>query len=180
MKPNFLFLGLALVAGVTATSIALAAKAPAAPTSVPKGQTKWEIIGPAPNFSLKSAVDGKNVQLTDFKGKVRVVDFWATWCPPCRKEIPGFISLQTKYQPKGLEVIGVSVDRGGTTVVNEFAKANGINYTSLMSATETEAAYGGIRGIPTTFVIDRDGNIVKKFVGDHPVEEFDKVIQQLL
>ena len=139
-----------------------------------------DTMGKAPEFTLKTAKDGKTVKLSDFKGKVRIVDFWATWCPPCRGEIPHFVALQKKYQKKGLEVIGLSVDRDGPEVVNKFAKEQGINYTSLMADDTVMSAYGGIRGIPTTFVIDREGNIVKKYVGGTEEAEFEKVIKDLL
>jgi thiol-disulfide isomerase/thioredoxin len=134
----------------------------------------------APDFALAQASDGKSVKLSDFKGKVIILDFWATWCPPCREEIPGFIALQKKYKSKGLEIIGVSVDRGGAKVVDDFGKEQGINYTSLMAGPDTAEAYGGIRGIPTTFVIDRKGRIVNKFIGGHDMSVFEKEIKALL
>ena len=139
----------------------------------------YATLGKAPEFKLK-ALDGKEVRLSDFKGKVRIVDFWATWCPPCREEIPDFISLQKQYKAKGLEVIGVSVDRGGPEVVQKFNKEYGVNYTSLMANDEVQAAFGGIRAIPTTFLIDRDGNIVKKYQGLVSKEVFEKDIKELL
>lgn len=137
-------------------------------------------MGVAPDFALKSAKDGKTVKLSDYKGKVRIVDFWATWCPPCRGEIPHFVSLQKQFGKKGLQVIGLSVDREGPEVVNKFAKEQGINYVSLMADEKVIGDYGGIRGIPTTFVIDRDGNIVKKYVGGTDEAVFEKDIKDLL
>lgn len=134
----------------------------------------------APDFTLNRSLDGKPAKLSDMKGKVRLVDFWATWCPPCREEIPGFIALQKKYQAKGLEVIGVSVDQGGPEKVNDFVKKQGINYLSLMSSSEAEAAYGGIRSIPTTFLIDRKGKVVKKYLGATPMETFEADLKPLL
>lgn len=166
-------LGAALLAG----GFALTQNGPA---EANKPAPNYSTLGKAPDFSLKRARDGKEVKLSDYKGKVRIVDFWATWCPPCKAEIPDFISLQKQYQKQGLEVIGVSVDRGGPDVVNQFAKEHGINYTSLMASEEAVAAYGGIRGIPTTFVIDRQGNIVKKYVGQVSKDQFEKEIKALL
>lgn len=151
-----------------------------APAALAEAGKKLAPISKAADFALKKSSDGKVVKLSDMKGKVRLVDFWATWCPPCREEIPGFIELQKKYQSKGLEVIGVSVDRGGPPVVNAFVKENHINYTSLMSDAATESAYGGIRSIPTTFLIDREGNVVKKYLGAHPMEDFEADIKALL
>lgn len=146
----------------------------------PSAAKRLPPIKPAPNFTLKQSQNGKPFSLNNMKGKVRLVDFWATWCPPCREEIPGFISLQKKYQAKGLEVIGVSVDRGGPEVVNKFAKEYGINYTMLMSERSVESSFGGIRSIPTTFLIDRQGQIVKKYIGAVSEAEFEADLKPLL
>jgi len=134
---------------------------------------------PAPAWSLKD-LSGKTVKLSDFKGKVVVLDFWATWCPPCRAEIPGFVDLQKRYEKQGVTVIGVSLDQGGTEVVSSFVKAQGINYPIVMGTDEVTAQYGGIEGIPTTFVIDPKGNIVSKHEGSTEKDVFDAEIKKLL
>jgi len=134
----------------------------------------------APGFALKSATDGKALKLSDLKGKVVLVDFWATWCPPCREEIPDFVSLQKQYGPKGLQIVGLSVDKGGTDGVVKFIKDNHINYPVLMSDDATMTAYGGIRAIPTTFLIDRKGNMVHKFIGGTEKAVFEKEIKAVL
>jgi len=135
---------------------------------------------PAPDFALKDT-QGKVVKLSDFKGKVVVIDFWATWCPPCRKEIPDFIDLYSKYKDKGFVMLGLSVDEGGLSDVIPFIKKNKINYTILMATnTDVPKAYGGIRGIPTTFVVDRRGIIREQFVGFRPKSTFESVITKLL
>lgn len=162
-----------------ATDASAKDRAPEAPAK-PAAAKRLPPIKPAPAFTLKRSQDGKPFSLNDAKGKVRIVDFWATWCPPCREEIPGFIALQKKYQAKGLEVIGVSVDRGGPEVVNKFAQENHINYTMLMSERDVETAYGGIRSIPTTFLIDRQGQIVKKYIGAVSMDEFEADLKPLL
>ncbi len=134
---------------------------------------------PAPAWELPS-IDGKTVHLSDFKGKVVILDFWATWCPPCRAEIPDFIALQKQYGDKGLAIIGASVDQGGVATVKAFAKKNNVNYTVVMADEEVAKAYGDIQAIPTTFVIDRQGRIVKQHVGLTSKEEFEKEIKPLL
>ena len=118
----------------------------------------------APDFSLKS-VDGKIVKLSDFKGKVIILDFWATWCPPCRKGIPDLISIQNEYK-NDVVVIGVSLD-GDKTIkdVPGFAKEYGINYPIVYGDEKIVTAYGGIQAIPTAFVIDKKGNIADQHVG---------------
>ncbi len=133
----------------------------------------------APQFTLKD-IDGKNVNLNDYKDKVIILDFWATWCPPCRKEIPDFIALQNEYGKKGLQIIGIAVDRGGIKSVKPFYKKMGINYQVLISDGKVDLKYGGIQAIPTTFVIDKNGKIVKKYVGFQPKATFEKEIKGLL
>ena len=137
--------------------------------------------GPAADFTLPSAQGGKPVKLSDYKGKVVILDFWATWCPPCRKEIPDFVSLQKEFGPKGLQVIGVALDQEGAGVVKPFIAENHINYPiGLDSKSEIPSLYGGVRGIPTTFIIDRQGKIVKKFVGAEERKTFEEEITKLL
>lgn len=112
----------------------------------------------APAWQLPD-IDGKLVSLADLKGKILILDFWATWCPPCRQEIPGFVALQRKYQDRGLVVIGVSLDKQGPSVVKPFALQFAMNYPVLMGNKKIITDYG-IEVIPTTFIIDQQGNIV--------------------
>jgi len=133
----------------------------------------------AAEFTLLD-INGRSVSLSDFKGKVIILDFWATWCPPCKAEIPHFIELYYKYKSKGLEIIGIGLDTGGAKVLKEFANANGVTYPILVGNNNVTNAYGGVRGIPTTFVIDREGNIIKKLVGYQTKEVFEELIQDLL
>jgi len=118
----------------------------------------------APDFALKS-VDGKVVKLSDYKGKVIILDFWATWCPPCRKGIPDLVSIQNEYK-NDVVIIGVSLD-GDKTIkdVPDFIKQYGINYPIVYGDEKIVTAYGGIQAIPTAFVIDKKGNIVDQHVG---------------
>ena len=129
----------------------------------------------APDWQLNT-LDGKRVKLSDFKGKVVILNFWATWCAPCRVEIPGFVMLQKKYGDKGLAVIGVSVDEQGPEVVKKFVKRFGMNYPVVMGNEKIAEAYGGIVAIPTTFVIDREGRIAGKHLGYEDKETFEKEI----
>ena len=140
----------------------------------------------AADFTLKT-VDGEKISLSDFKGKVVILDFWATWCPPCVKEIPHFNELAKEYKDEGLVVFGVSVDKNGKKAVTKFQKNKmEINYPLALFDQPTynkyqtylpEASRGGI---PFTFVIDREGNIREHFVGYRPKEEFVKAIKPLL
>jgi len=134
--------------------------------------------GRAPDFTLK-ALDGKDLALSSLKGKVVIIDFWATWCPPCREEIPGFIELYKKYKDQGLEIVGVSVDKDEGKL-RKFVEGNGVNYPIVTSTKEVTEAYGGIQSIPTTFILDRQLNIVTKHVGYAEPAAFEKEIEPLL
>jgi len=122
-----------------------------------------------PNFTLPSVKDGAMVKASAYQGQAMLINFFATWCPPCRKEIPSLIQLQKEYGPKGFTVIGISTDQGGPGMVDKFAKKMEINYPVLMSDSETPSLFGGILGIPTSFLVNREGNVVKRYDGyvDH-------------
>lgn len=132
----------------------------------------------APAFTLKST-DGKNISLSDFKGKVVVVDFWATWCGPCRKGIPDLISLQKEFKGD-LVVIGISLDRETVNDVVPFVKKNAINYPIVYGNEEVVNKFGGVQAIPTSFVIDKNGNIVDKHIGLVDKSIYSDKIKQLL
>jgi thiol-disulfide isomerase/thioredoxin len=137
---------------------------------------------PAPAWKLKG-LDGTMVSSDQFKGKVVVLDFWATWCGPCKAEIPGYIGLQKKYGADGLVIVGVSKDDDGPKrqkTVQDYVDAHGMNYTVVFTSDELEAALGGIEAIPTTYIIDRDGNIRTKKVGLMETAEFEKRLLTVL
>ncbi len=134
---------------------------------------------PAADFNVKR-LDGQTLQLSALKGKVVLLDFWATWCPPCRAEIPHFKELYDQYKGKGLEIIGLALDQDGEATVRSFAQQNGIQYPLAMGSQALTQAYGGILGIPTTFLIDKQGKIAQKYIGYHEKEIFEKEIQALL
>jgi cytochrome c biogenesis protein CcmG/thiol:disulfide interchange protein DsbE len=133
----------------------------------------------APDFTLND-LDGKPFRMSDTKGNVVILDFWATWCPPCRMEIPHFEALYRQYRANGLEIVGVALDRGGAKVVKPFVKDAGVTYPVVIGDQATANAYGGIRGIPTTFIIDRQGRIVEKAVGYRDKAFFESRIKELL
>lgn len=136
-------------------------------------------IGPAPKWSLKD-LEGKVVSSEELKGKVVVLDFWATWCPPCRAEIPGYVELQKQYGKDGLVIVGASADEAGPAVVKEFAAKMGINYKMLMADEAITTAFGGVEALPTTFLIDRNGQIRDRKIGmEHKAEYEQKILAVL-
>jgi thiol-disulfide isomerase/thioredoxin len=132
----------------------------------------------SPTWELRN-LEGKLVKSSDFDGKVVIVNFWATWCAPCKAEIPGFIALQEQYGDRGLVVIGVSVDGSEPAVVKHFVTRSGINYQVLLGHLSLVKDFGGT-AIPTTVIVDRSGNIVARHVGFAPKETFEKEIKSLL
>jgi peroxiredoxin len=124
----------------------------------------------APDFVLTD-LQGKQLKLSDLRGKAVVLNFWATWCPPCKAEIPWFIQMQKRYGAEGLQVVGVSMDDGDPKEVVKFAAEHAINYPVLFGQDKVADEYGGIDYLPTTFYIDRNGVVVDRVYGEpQPVE----------
>lgn len=119
---------------------------------------------PAPEFTLKDA-DGKMVKLSDYKGKVVLLNFWATWCGPCKIEIPWFKEFETNYKNKGFAVLGVAMDDEGWDAVRPYLLQQQVNYRVLMGTEPVGALYGGVESLPTTFLIDRKGRIAATHIG---------------
>jgi cytochrome c biogenesis protein CcmG/thiol:disulfide interchange protein DsbE len=133
----------------------------------------------APDFALKDA-DGKLVHLSDYRGKVVILDFWATWCDPCRLEIPWFMDLQRKNKDRGFEVLGVAMDDEGWEVVKPFLAELGVNYRVMIGDDLTAQMYGGVDALPTTFLIDKAGKIAAVHVGLASRKDFEDGVEQLL
>lgn len=140
---------------------------------------KGPALPKAEDFTLNNGY-GKTYSLNDFKGKMVILNFWATWCPPCKKEIPDFIKLYEKYKDNGLVILGVSVDQGGWMITKEFAESAGINYPIVMANRDITYKYGGVRSIPTTFVINQKGQIAASFTGYRPRNIWEEQIRTIL
>ena len=173
---------------------AMASAAPAAPAaSAPAAPAKpGSAVAPAngvamrgdrlpPDFSYPELNSKKQVRLSDFAGKVVLVDFWATWCGPCRMELPDFVKLQDQYKAQGFSFIGVSLDQQGPDLVRQFATQWKLNYPIIVDEGGPIAnAYGGIRSIPTSVLVNRDGTVAQVFVGFRPKEVFEAEIKKAL
>lgn len=120
-----------------------------------------------------------NSVLESNRGKIVIVDLWATWCPPCRKEIPGFVNIYAKYRDKGVEIIGIAYDEKGEEVVLPFMKKMGINYPVYLDGGGIAEAYD-LRAYPTTIIYGKDGKVASKHVGLVSENEFDNEIGELL
>lgn len=139
---------------------------------------------PAPDFELKS-LDGSKVKLSDFRGRAVLLNFWATWCGPCKVEMPWFVELQKQYGPQGLQIIGVAMDDAADDEIAKFAKEMGVNYPVLLGTEAVGQSYGGVNVLPTTFFVDRDGKLIAREFGlqsrsvfvDHIKESLGQAVQ---
>jgi len=141
-------------------------------------QGKAELVT-APDFTLVD-LHGDTLRLSDYQGKIVILDFWDTWCPPCLKEIPDFVELYNKYQDQDFVIIGLAFGREGKERVESFAKEQGIQYPLAIANLTVLNAYGPIKGIPTTMIIDQNGKIINRYIGFREKEIFESEIQALL
>ena len=134
---------------------------------------------PAPDFTLE-ALDGKNMSLSDLRGKAVLLNFWATWCSPCKVEMPWFVELQQEYGSQGLQIVGVAMDDSSKEDIAKFAKDMGVNYPVLLGKEAVGDAYGGVPALPESFFIGRDGKIVDKIIGLRGQGEIEDSIRKAL
>jgi len=133
----------------------------------------------APDFTLES-LDGKNMRLSDLRGKAVLLNFWATWCGPCKIETPWLVELQNQYGRYGLQVVGVEMGDDGKDEISKFMKDMGVNYPVLIGKEAVGEAYGGVPALPETFFIGRDGKIVDKIIGLKGKGEIEDSIKKAL
>ncbi len=133
-----------------------------------------------PSFSLPDVVTGDMVDSKDFDGKTLLVTFFATWCPPCMQEVPDLISLQKQYAEKGFSVVALSVDQGGMGVVKKLVEKRSINYPVLLADSSTARNFGGVVGIPTSFLVNSKGHVVKKYPGYVPHTILENDIKRIM
>jgi peroxiredoxin len=134
---------------------------------------------PAPDFSLES-LDGKTMRLSDLRGKAVLLNFWATWCGPCKIEMPWFVDLQNQYGSQGLQIVGVAMDDASKEDIGKFAKDMGVNYPILIGKESVGDQYGGVPALPESFLISRDGKIVDKIVGLRGKAEIEDAVKKAL
>ncbi|MGA3210878.1 MAG: redoxin domain-containing protein [Terriglobales bacterium] len=148
------------------------------PGSAHPGAPPRAVQSVAPDFSLLD-LEGQQLALANYKGKVVLLDFWATWCVPCRAEIPHFVAFQVKYREQGLQVVGISMD-DGPKPVREFYQEFKINYPVAIGNAQVADAYGGVLGLPVTVLIGRDGRIQARYVGVVEMPVLEEKINALL
>jgi peroxiredoxin len=131
----------------------------------------------APDFELES-LDGKSVRLSDFHGKVVLLNFWATWCVPCKVEMPWFVELQNKYRTEGLQVVGIAMDDASQQDLRKFTNDLGVNYPILIGTDTVGNSYGGVQFLPVSLYISRDGRLVDKVFGLKSKDEVENLIRK--
>lgn len=188
-KTALIVIGILAVIVIAAHYADKATRLPRTNAAVTKANLKAKDAGqPAPNITLKD-LDGKDVSVAQYKGKVVLVNFWATWCDPCRVEIPWLIEMQQKYGAKGFTVLGVAMDDEGRSVVEPFVEkerfdVNGaksqMNYPIVIGNDAAADKFGGLLGYPTSVLIDRDGKVIKRVTGLISYDEISKTIESQL
>jgi peroxiredoxin len=146
----------------------------------PSARTSYSLkSAAAPDFTLES-LDGQSMRLSDFRGKAVLLNFWATWCGPCKIEMPWFVDLQNQYGSQGLQIVGVAMDDSAKEDIDKFVKEMGVNYPVLIGKEAVGDAYGGVPALPESFFISRDGKIMDKFIGLRGKAEVEEAIKKAL
>ena len=179
MKRRFLLAVGAAIALALVINMAWSSLRSVGMTSAASNAAVSRPVKTAPDFQLET-LDGRVVRLSDFRGKALVLNFWATWCTPCRVEMPWLIECSARYKDKGLEVVGISLDDGNSQVVEDFAREMKVNYLVLLGNHQVSDAYGGARFLPQTFFITPAGQISATSVGIKTKDDFENSIRHLL
>ncbi|MGA9508773.1 MAG: TlpA disulfide reductase family protein [Candidatus Sulfotelmatobacter sp.] len=145
----------------------------------PSFAPRLALASPAPDFTLQS-LDGKTMRLSDFRGKAVLLNFWATWCGPCKIEMPWFVELQNQYAAQGFQIVGVAMDDASKEDISKFAKDMGVNYPILIGKESVGDEYGGVPALPESFLIGRDGKIVDKILGLRGKAEIEDAIKKAI
>jgi thiol-disulfide isomerase/thioredoxin len=151
-------------------------------SSLQSGKTGTQLLTKAslaPDFTLDS-LEGRSMRLSDLRGKAVLLNFWATWCGPCKIEMPWFVELQKQYGSQGLQIVGVAMDEAGKDEIAKFAQQMGVNYPVLLGKEEVGDQYGGVPALPESFFIGRDGKIVDKIIGLRGKAEIEDAIKKAL
>jgi peroxiredoxin len=165
-----------LVALVIALMLAVGLRMSRRPRQAQLIQMKGDV---APDFTLQS-LDGKTVHLSDYRGRAVLPNFWATWCAPCKIEMPWFVELQKQYGPVGLQIIGVAMDDASPKDIAAFAKEMDVNYPVLIGKEAVGDAYGGVQFLPESFYIDRSGKIMDKAFGLKGRGEIEEDVRKII
>ena len=173
---------LIVIIGVVALMIYAGARLSRKPVQAggvaPEQESTLKAGSTAPDFELKT-LDGKPVKLSDYRGKAVLLNFWATWCGPCKVETPWLVDFYKQYQPQGLEIVGVAMD-SGPKEIPDFVKEMNINYTIVEGTENVSDAYGGLDGYPVNFFIDRNGKIVDVVLGLRGQSDLEDYIKKTL
>ena len=173
-NPLILFFIAAIVAAMLFAGIR------AARNNRANGHAKRQLMGNlAPDFELP-ALDGKNLKLSDLRGKAVLLNFWATYCGPCKIEMPWFVELQKEYGPQGFQIVGVAMDDASTEDIAKFAREMGVNYPILIGNESVGQSFGGVSVLPTTFFLDRDGRLIAREFGLRSRSDFVDDIKKAL